>query len=116
MRVIVCGGRAYKRPEVVTCKLHVIHAREYIRCLAQGGAEGVDQFARTWAETTGVNFVTYHALWHYFFGKRAGPIRNAFMLQDFRPDLVIAFPGGAGTKNMVELARKAGVEVEEVTE
>ena len=27
------------------------------------------------------------------------------------PDLVIAFPGGKGTAMMVDLARKAGVEV-----
>jgi hypothetical protein len=32
------------------------------------------------------------------------------MLEE-NPDLVVAFPGGSGTRNMVEIARKAGVTV-----
>jgi UDP-N-acetylmuramoylalanine-D-glutamate ligase len=28
-----------------------------------------------------------------------------------KPDLVVAFPGGRGTANMVEQAKQAGVEV-----
>ena len=31
-----------------------------------------------------------------------------------KPDLVVAFPGGAGTLNMVMQARKAGVRVIEI--
>ena len=44
-------------------------------------------------------------------GKAAGPIRNRKMLQDGKPDLVLAFPGGRGTANMVELATDAGIRV-----
>jgi UDP-N-acetylmuramoylalanine-D-glutamate ligase len=33
------------------------------------------------------------------------------MLNEGKPDLVVAFPGGAGTENMVSLATKAGIEV-----
>ena len=36
------------------------------------------------------------------------------MLMEGKPDLVVAFPGGAGTANMIKQARKAGVEVIEV--
>jgi len=32
----------------------------------------------------------------------------------FEPDLVLAFPGGRGTANMVKQAREQGVEVREV--
>ena len=38
-------------------------------------------------------------------------MRNREMLERGRPDLVIAFPGGPGTANMVKLAREAGIEV-----
>lgn len=115
MRVIVCGGRNYNDEAMVYAMLGVVHKDNQISHLAQGGATGADCFARNWAVGAGVPVSTYPALWELN-GKAAGPIRNAHMLRDFRPDLVIAFPGGAGTRNMVELARKAGVEVEEVTE
>jgi len=52
----------------------------------------------------------YPALWEVH-GKSAGFIRNKLMLEDGQPELVIAFPGGRGTSNMVSLAESAGVEV-----
>jgi len=36
------------------------------------------------------------------------------MLDEGKPDLVVAFPGGGGTKDMVRRAVKAGVSVHEV--
>jgi UDP-N-acetylmuramoylalanine-D-glutamate ligase len=33
------------------------------------------------------------------------------MLKEGRPDLVVAFPGGKGTANMVAQARAAGIRV-----
>lgn len=45
-------------------------------------------------------------------GPSEGPRRNSRMLaKEPRPTLVIALPGGPGTKNMVTQARKAGVRV-----
>ena len=43
----------------------------------------------------------------------AGGIRNQFMLT-WHPNKVIAFPGGSGTNDMKERARRAGIEVMEV--
>jgi hypothetical protein len=37
------------------------------------------------------------------------------MLDEGKPDLVIAFPGGGGTADMMRRARAAGVEVLEVS-
>jgi len=48
-------------------------------------------------------------------GRRAGPLRNQRMIDEGKPDLVIAFPGGRGTADMVRRARKARVEVIEVS-
>jgi len=45
-------------------------------------------------------------------GKSAGPIRNRQMLIEGRPDIVVAFPGGKGTANMIKQAVEAGVKVE----
>ncbi len=48
------------------------------------------------------------------FGKGAGPIRNQQMIDEGKPDLVVAFPGGTGTADMVKRAKKHGIEVIEV--
>lgn len=44
-------------------------------------------------------------------GRKAGPIRNQRMLDEGKPALVIAFPGGTGTAGMVAIARKGRVPV-----
>ena len=43
-------------------------------------------------------------------GRAAGHIRNQQMLDEGRPHLVVAFPGGRGTADMVRRARAAGIE------
>jgi hypothetical protein len=44
-------------------------------------------------------------------GRAAGPIRNQRMLDKGKPDLVVAFPGGRGTADMIRRAERAGVPV-----
>ena len=44
-------------------------------------------------------------------GKAAGPIRNQLMLVEHKPDMVLAFPGGKGTANMIKIARWNGVPI-----
>jgi hypothetical protein len=46
---------------------------------------------------------------------KAGPIRKQQMLDEGKPDLVVAFPGGRGTAHMVRIARAAGIEVIEAS-
>ena len=43
----------------------------------------------------------------------AGPKRNQMML-DQKPDIILAFPGGRGTADMIARAEQAGVEVVKV--
>lgn len=69
--------------------------------LVNGGATGLDTLAREWAEKRDQAFATIPAEWDRL-GKTAGFQRNLQMLQWFRPDEVIAFPGGPGTANMVD--------------
>ena len=52
----------------------------------------------------------YPAPWKRF-GPSAGGIRNQQMLDEGKPDLVVAFPGGKGTADMVRRAENAGVKV-----
>ena len=46
--------------------------------------------------------------------KSAGHIRNQVMLDKGKPDVVVAFPGGRGTADMVRRAEGAGIEVRRI--
>jgi hypothetical protein len=111
MKVIVCGGRDYQDLGCAFSRLDAIHAETPVTLLIQGGAIGADTLAYLWAESRKVECVTVTAEWVKY-GPSAGPIRNGRMLE-YKPDLVIAFPGGRGTANMVKQARKAGIAVVE---
>jgi hypothetical protein len=115
MRVLVCGGRDYTDREKMDRVLRLVDdARGPIKTLIHGAARGADSLAAKWARDTGLDefgeVLAFPANWRD--GKRAGPIRNQQMLDEGKPELVIAFPGGAGTADMVRRARAAGVEVQ----
>jgi hypothetical protein len=82
--------------------------------VAHGGADGADTLANAAALMLSVPVTEYPADWKSY-GPSGGPIRNARMLGEFMPDVVLAFPGGAGTADMVKRARAAGVRVVVVT-
>lgn len=109
MKVLVCGGRDYTDRIRVYAKLGELRAKG-LSYIIHGGARGVDEFAGDWGHGFLVPVRVFHADWERH-GKRAGPIRNQQMIDEGRPDLVVAFPGGAGTADMVRRARKAGIDV-----
>ena len=84
-----------------------------IKCVIEGGASGADAAASQWGRLHGIPIQTFPAKWRVH-GKSAGPIRNKQMLEEGKPTIVLAFPGGSGTGHMVSLARKAGVPVVEI--
>lgn len=130
-RILVCGGRDYTNRDNVIRQLDKITLErgwvtpEELRdevgnylpevVIISGAARGVDTFAADWAIVNGTGLEEYPAQWDKY-GKRAGYIRNQQMLDEGKPDLVVAFPGGKGTKMMIDIARKAGVEVVEIEE
>jgi hypothetical protein len=107
MKILVCGGRAFHDHRKL---FEVLDSIPNITHLVHGGATGADALAGQWAVERRIPCDVYHANWRSY-GRAAGPIRNAQMLREAKPDLVLAFPGGRGTANMVELAEKAGVKV-----
>lgn len=110
MRIIVCGGRNYYNRAVVFAALDKLHASRGVEFLIQGVGNGADYLAWQWAEARGVPCGSYPAYWDEH-GKRAGPIRNQEMVDEGRPDGVVAFPGGKGTADMVRRAEAAGLKV-----
>jgi hypothetical protein len=110
MRVIVCGGRDYGQKQTERDDMFDVLDGYGITELAEGGAYGADRCASDWANIRGVWSARYSADWNKH-GRAAGPIRNQQMLDEFKPDAVIAFPGGAGTADMIRRANAAGVEI-----
>lgn len=113
MRILVTGGRDYQDQETVDCVLDMYSSVVGPITIIEGGAIGADKLANNWARDTGHPCVTYSANWGLH-GKAAGPIRNQQMIDEGKPDLVVAFPGGKGTKDMVTRAEKAGIRFMEV--
>lgn len=115
MRVLVCGGRNYHNATRIFDVLDKLNTEAGIDCIIEGGSRGADQHAYVWALDRSVACERYEADWENQ-GSFAGPMRNKRMLEEGKPDLVIAFPGGRGTADMVRKARRAGVEVVEIAD
>jgi hypothetical protein len=109
VRVLVCGGRNYDDFECVRRTLDELLAGDADPVVIHGAARGADSLAGRWAIEHNVHVEACPADWNRH-GRAAGPIRNQQML-DHKPDVVLAFPGGSGTKDMITRARRAGVPV-----
>ncbi len=135
MTVLVCGGRGFG---VYRCALgapvnvrlaasyraqreqKLIHNTLYALVvelgpfkLITGGAPGADSHAHRWGQLKCFVQKVYHADWRKH-GRAAGPLRNEKMLACETVDLVIAFPGGKGTADMVSRAKDHGILVREI--
>lgn len=116
-RVVVTGGRDYADQGAVDRALDRVLARAraagFGLRLAHGGARGADALAHDWARRRGVLVQSYPVpveTWRAV-GHAAGPLRNGRMLDQERPHLVVAFPGGAGTADACDQARRRGIVV-----
>lgn len=118
--MIVCGGRDYgKNPDGSNNDIEIdflfntltdLLIKHPDMVVIQGEARGVDRMAKNWADFMSVPVVSFPADWDKY-GKLAGPIRNLQMIQEGKPDLVVAFRGGAGTKNMIKQAMQYDIKV-----
>jgi len=110
MRVLVCGGRKFTDRALLFDVLDELHAQYIFTCVIHGAQRGADRLADEWARLARVPPYRFHAQWKHK-GPAAGPIRNARMLEKGQPDLVVAFPGSVGTKDMMHKALAAKVPV-----
>lgn len=113
MRVLICGGRDFNDMESLAKTMDDLHSRSPISVVISGKAAGADTLGERWAACNKIPVEAFPANWSLY-GRSAGPIRNKQMLNEGKPDLVVAFPGGTGTKDMVTRARGAGVPVVEI--
>lgn len=109
----VCGGRDYEDYETVKRELDVFF--EFTRgdmAVVHGCARGADSLAERYALESGCNLVRVPAIWDKQ-GRRAGIVRNGViaMLPLY---VLLAFPGGTGTADMVARAKKQRIDVKEI--
>jgi hypothetical protein len=122
MRLLVCGSRTWTdraRLWQVIDQLVREHSDGQVVTVIEGDARGADRLAGQLARERGWRLERYPADWTRQ-GRAAGFRRNARMLRQGRPDLVVAFTVGPlqqsrGTADMVRRARAAGVPVQVIT-
>lgn len=112
-RTLVCGGRDYRcRATVFAVLDRLASDSPWPLVIIHGAARGADTLAAQWAKARGCEAVAFPADWERH-GKAAGYLRNQQMLEEGKPDMVVAFAGGRGTAHMVRMARAASVIVQE---
>jgi hypothetical protein len=110
MRVVVFGGREFHNEKLAFKALDILHRKYKFTCIIDGAARGADTLAYRWAKRNGVPTERYAANWAKY-KRAAGPIRNRQMIEEGKPNMGVAFPGGRGTENMKEQLKKAGIPV-----
>ena len=110
MRILVCGSRDWDDREPIDDALEMYNHSPGV--VIHGGARGADQLAGEIAFDMGFEVEVFPADWKLH-GKSAGVIRNQQMLDEGKPDIVLAFQknNSRGTQDMINRARKAGVPV-----
>lgn len=107
--VLVTGGRKYANRAALFAKLDELAPYE----ICFGDATGADALAKEWAQLRGVTYREYFADWVHL-KRKAGSVRNGWMVTGFFPDIVVACPGGRGTADCMRRARRARIRVEDV--
>lgn len=105
--VCVTGGRDFTDRKSVYDNLDRLNKEKPIRLLIEGEARGLDTLAKEWAISRKIPYAACSADWSK--GKKAGLLRNTYMLETYNPDLLLVFPGNEGTKHCYEEARELGI-------
>lgn len=109
MRCIVAGSRTASKDDVAEALVRCPFTPE-ITSVVSGTARGADTFGEDLAAQRGIPVTRFPADWAKH-GRRAGHLRNAQMAQN--ADALVAVWDGksAGTRSMINIARKAGLRV-----
>jgi len=114
MRILVCGGRTFADAAFVDEVLSIALGEPPHRDMGAGSHPNDPRFrgaallAVDWPKSHGAPGFASPSFWRRY-GRSAGPRRNQRQLEKFKPDIVVALPGGDGTADMVERATRAGV-------
>ena len=120
LRVIIAGSRDFNDYELLKkSAIEIITKKTMLPDLTRivsGGARGADTLGERFANEMGLEISRFIPDWDGL-GKRAGYVRNAemakFAVEDDNDGMLIAFLDGQsrGTKHMIDLAKRYGLEV-----
>ena len=120
LRIIIAGSRDFNDYELLKkSAIEIITKKTMLPDLTRiisGGARGADTLGERFANEMGLEISRFIPDWDGL-GKRAGYVRNAemakFAVEDGNYGVLIAFWDGQsrGTKHMIDLANKYGLEV-----
>lgn len=118
IRLIIAGTREFNRYDIVESKAasFVQELKEQSKgctiTIVFGGAKGADLLGERFAKEYGFKLMRFPADWKVY-GKQAGPVRNRQMLNYAKEEqgALLAFWDGKsrGTKNMIDIAKDAGI-------
>lgn len=111
MKVIIAGSR-YPSNKAVLNVLDSLITNEVEKLILYTSNTGVPGISAHWAEENNKK-VSYYSLNHDQ-GRAASAVRNRNMLSKESPDLVIAFPGGSGVRDLVKASSSKGVPVKSI--
>lgn len=115
-RVLVCGGRNWTNRAAI--KRELTNLLPDLEVVIHGAAPGADLLAEDVAKELQIDYMGFPAKWKQHH-KAAGPIRNRHQLKIGKPDLVLGFHSNIaeskGTKDMLNCAKKQGIETRLIT-
>ena len=116
MRVLVCGSREWNNLDLILERLSSLPPETI---LIHGGCRGADVMCGEVGKELGFNVLCFPANWDQH-GRSAGPKRNQTMLDEGKPELILAFhnniESSRGTKDMLARAGKHGLPIEIIKE
>lgn len=117
IRVIIAGSRDFYNPGIFNniMTLYLSDIPDNKLEIISGGCRGADRMGEQYAKDWNLKCKVFPANWKKY-GKSAGPIRNEKMVKyALQADhgMLIAFPIGEsrGTRNIIEIANRYGLEV-----
>lgn len=115
LRIIVAGSRTFNDYDLLeTALLDYLKENNNDVTIISGAARGADQLGERFARQHGYNLKCFPAQWDTY-GRSAGPIRNKEMAKYAAEECGVLFAfwdeKSRGTKSMIELAKKYGLEV-----
>lgn len=112
MRLLVCGSRDWTNKEIIKKEILELQKNNNIEVVIHGACRGADLISGIVASELQIPIEEYPADWKSD-GRSAGPKRNQKMLDEGKPDFVLAFHDdideSKGTKDMILRVKKAGV-------
>lgn len=108
MRILICGSRNWTNRKAIEDIIETMCPGIII----EGEAKGADTIASEIAQARHIQLLKFPAEWKLY-GRGAGPIRNKKMLDEGKPDIVVAFhhniKDSKGTADMLKQAREKNI-------